>query len=47
MMKRPPAFGGPAVKFIAGDQIGFFFGAERGANRWFFDIYIQGSKYNF
>jgi hypothetical protein len=24
-----------------------FLWTERGANRWFFDIYIQGSKYNF
>jgi hypothetical protein len=24
-----------------------FLWAEMGVNRWFFDIYIQGSKYNF
>jgi hypothetical protein len=30
-----------------GEEIGFFLWIERGAGRWFFDIYIQGSKYNF
>jgi hypothetical protein len=44
--KRQPATAG-GCEIIAGDQIGFFCWAERGANRWFFDIYIQGSKYNF
>jgi len=32
---------------IAGKQIEFFCGLKTGAGRWFFDIYIQGSKYNF
>jgi hypothetical protein len=42
---NPPSAGAPRI--IAGDQIGFFCGLKRGVNRWFFDIYIQGSKYNF
>ena len=29
------------------DGIEFFLWAKTGVNRWFFDIYIQGSKYNF
>jgi hypothetical protein len=28
-------------------KIEFFCGLKAGANCWFFDIYIQGSKYNF
>ncbi len=28
-------------------EVEFFLWTERGAGRWFFDIYIQGSKYNF
>jgi hypothetical protein len=32
---------------IAGERLSFFLWAETGVNRWFFDIYIQGSKYNF
>ena len=28
-------------------KIEFFCGPKAGAGRWFFDIYIQGSKYNF
>jgi hypothetical protein len=28
-------------------KIEFFCGPKPGASRWFFDIYIQGSKYNF
>jgi len=28
-------------------KIEFFCGLKAGLNRWFFDIYIQGSKYNF
>jgi hypothetical protein len=28
-------------------KLSFFLWAERGTGRWFFDIYIQGSKYNF
>ena len=28
-------------------KLSFFLRVERGAGRWFFDIYIQGSKYNF
>jgi len=27
--------------------LSFFCGLKTGAGRWFFDIYIQGSKYNF
>jgi hypothetical protein len=28
-------------------KIEFFCGPKAGLGRWFFDIYIQGSKYNF
>ena len=28
-------------------KIEFFCGLKTGGGRWFFDIYIQGSKYNF
>jgi hypothetical protein len=34
-------------KGIAGETLSFFVGLKTGAGRWFFDIYIQGSKYNF
>jgi hypothetical protein len=30
-----------------GEEIEFFCGPKKGTGRWFFDIYIQGSKYNF
>ena len=46
MMNGSP-HGRDGCEIIAGDQIGFFCGLKMGANRWFFDIYIQGSKYNF
>ena len=45
MNGHPPRQAGREI--IAGDQIGFFCGLKVGANVWFFDIYIQGSKYNF
>jgi len=45
MNGTPPRRAG--CEIIAGDQIGFFCGLKVGANGWFFDIYIQGSKYNF
>jgi hypothetical protein len=32
---------------IAGERLSFFCGLKTGPGRWFFDIYIQGSKYNF
>ena len=32
---------------IAGERLSFFCGPKTGPGRWFFDIYIQGSKYNF
>ena len=32
---------------IAGGRIEFFVARKLRSNRWFFDIYIQGSKYNF
>jgi hypothetical protein len=45
MNGNPPRRAG--WKIIAGDRIGFFYGPKMGGHRWFFDIYIQGSKYNF
>ena len=47
MMNWQVAIGGSVPDFIAGKQIEFFCGPKTGAGRWFFDIYIQGSKYNF
>jgi hypothetical protein len=34
-------------QIIAGGQSWVFLWTEKGVNRWFFDIYIQGSKNNF
>ena len=47
MMNGQVAIGGPVLDFIAGKQIEFFCEPKPGTGRWFFDIYIQGSKYNF
>jgi len=47
MMKRQPAFGGRAGKLSPEIKLGFFVELKEAPNRWFFDIYIQGSKYNF
>ncbi|MEN3369083.1 MAG: hypothetical protein V7609_1226 [Verrucomicrobiota bacterium] len=33
--------------FESDDRVGFFYALKMGRDRWFFDIYIQGSKYNF
>jgi hypothetical protein len=32
---------------MVGARIEFFDARKRRSNRWFFEIYIQGSKYNF
>jgi hypothetical protein len=45
MNGNPPRRAG--CEIIAGEEIEFFLWLETGAGRWFFDIYIQGSKYNF
>jgi hypothetical protein len=42
-MMKPASAG----RMIAGERLSFFCGPKPGAGRWFFDIYIQGSKYNF
>jgi hypothetical protein len=50
MMNGPPdakAAAGKSTGIIAGEEIGFFCGPKEAQGCWFFDIYIQGSKYNF
>jgi hypothetical protein len=47
MMNWQVAIGGSVLDSSPENKLSFFCGPKAGAGRWFFDIYIQGSKYNF